>query len=220
MKEVEVTYENPEGYSNYPDNAQYPNADWLPKVQLHEKENKEIDGSSVLLIFNRVRQTPMYAFADQGCYVEYELTKDHIDMETLNEGIPCWGGEVVATLTKLPSFLRSYDDVNKSYVTEVCEWGMPEERGVISFNQGPGRVTLYDRFWSFYQQDRYDDDAMVMTCKVDLNGIEVDQMLLGRFFYYKGSYFCLNKITNYSLTTYDSTECEFVRVQDTINYTV
>lgn len=221
MKEVDVYYENPEGYGNYPDNSLNPNADWLPKVQLHEAENKETDGSNVLLIFNEVKQTPNYVSAGGNTYsVEYELTRDHIDMETLNEGVPCWGGEVVETLKKLPSFRRSYNDKNKGYVTEVCEWGMSEERAVTSFNPSPGSITLYDRFWKRFQADRYDDDAMVMTCKVNLKGLEVDQSLLGRFFYYGGSIFCLNKITNHSLTTHDDTECEFVRVQDTINYTI
>ena len=33
------------------------------------------------------------------------------------------------------------------------------------------------------------------------------------------TYWVLNKISNYSLTTWDPTECEFVQVRDISNYT-
>ena len=40
-----------------------------------------------------------------------------------------------------------------------------------------------------------------------------------KFFYYDGALFVLNAIRNHSLTTWDDTECEFIRVQDKTNYT-
>ena len=43
--------------------------------------------------------------------------------------------------------------------------------------------------------------------------------LLRRFFWYDNSLWVLNKITNYSLTTYDPAECEFVQVRNIENYT-
>ena len=69
-----------------------------------------------------------------------------------------------------------------------------------------------------YQRDRYDDDTYKMTCKVNLRGMRVGQDLMRKFFYYDGAVFVLNKIINHSLTTWDDTECEFIKVQDISNY--
>ena len=38
------------------------------------------------------------------------------------------------------------------------------------------------------------------------------------FYYYGGSIWVLNKITNHALADFATTECEFVQVHDTANY--
>jgi hypothetical protein len=57
-----------------------------------------------------------------------------------------------------------------------------------------------------------------MTCRVDFSGMQVGQDLLRKFYWYDNSLWVLNAIRNYSLTTYDPVECEFVQVQDKSNY--
>jgi phage antirepressor YoqD-like protein len=57
-----------------------------------------------------------------------------------------------------------------------------------------------------------------MKCKVDLRGLQIGQQLLQRFFWYEGSIWVLNKINNYSMTTYDDVECEFIKVNEVSNY--
>ena len=81
-----------------------------------------------------------------------------------------------------------------------------------------GKVTIYDRYWKEYQRDRYDADTFILQCKVNLKGLQVGQELMRKFFYYQGAIFVLNKISNHSLTTWDDTECEFIKVQDINNY--
>ena len=68
-------------------------------------------------------------------------------------------------------------------------------------------------------RDLLDKDTKVMTCRVNLEGLQVGPQLLRRFFWYDNSLWVLNKITNYSLTTYDPAECEFVQVRNIENYT-
>ena len=63
------------------------------------------------------------------------------------------------------------------------------------------------------------DDSKVMTCKVNLCGMQVNEELLRKFYYWDGALWALNKIVNHSFTTWDDTECEFVKVQDINNYT-
>lgn len=194
------------------DNASIEFADWLPKVQLH-KDNKAEDGSYVMLFFSGIKSTPAY----QGSVVKkYWLSNDHVDMVTLNNDSPCWNltGDETA-LTSLPSFRRYMTADDGVTIEASFEWGNPLARGVPGLL---GNKTIYEKWWRKYLTDLYDDDTRVMRCKVNLRGLAVTQSLLRRFFWYDGAIWRLNKIENHSLTTWDDTECEFVKVQDINNY--
>ena len=78
--------------------------------------------------------------------------------------------------------------------------------------------SIYERGWKKYISDRYDVNTKVMTCYVDFGGIQVSQDLLRKFYWFNGSLWVLNSIKNYSLTTFDPVECEFVQVQDKNDY--
>jgi hypothetical protein len=195
------------------DNPRYEFGDWLPKVQLH-KDNKPEDGSYVLLFFAGVKNTPFYK-EDYNIRKTYWLTNDHPDMTLLNQGNPCWNltGEEIS-LTSLPSFRRnlvgSDNDIIRSW-----EWGVPLARAVPGIE---GSTSIYERWWKKYLTDLYDDDTRIMTCKVDLRGLFVNQSLMRKIFWYNNSLWRLNKIVNHSLTTWDDTECEFIKIQDINNY--
>lgn len=195
------------------DNPRYEFGDWLPKVQLH-KDNKPEDGSYVLLFYTGVKETPFYQ-EDYNIRKTYWLTNDHPDMTLLNQGNPCWNltGEEIS-LTSLPSFRRnlvgSDNDIIRSW-----EWGVPLARAVPGIE---GSTSIYERWWKTYLTDLYDDDTRIMTCKVDLRGLFVNQSLMRKIFWYNNSLWRLNKIVNHSLTTWDDTECEFIKIQDINNY--
>lgn len=218
LQEIDIAllYENFRFFLN-PD---YPLSDWLPKVQFHEAENKAIDGSNVLLVFDGVKDAPVW---ESWARLEYRLTDDIPDMMTLNNA-PCWNftQQNSRILQRLPSFRRNKVTLidGDEVIDASLEWGVPSARGVNgSFHNSQDPKTIYNLYWSKYQKDRFDDDTIILKCKVDLRGLQVEQDLLGRFFYYQGAIFVLNKITNYSLSTYDDTECEFIRVQNINNYT-
>lgn len=195
------------------DNPDYPYGDWLPKVQLHGSENKPDKGTNVLLIFTGMKDAPKFPLGQRV----YRLTDDSQDMEILNEGVPCWNltGDGVE-LTALPSFRRIMTNEEGSAVIRSYEWGEPFARAVPTIKTGGN--TLYDLWWKNYLTDLYDDDTRIMKCKVDLRGLQIGQQLLQRFFWYEGSIWVLNKISNYSMTTYDDVECEFIKVNEVNNY--
>lgn len=204
-------------------NLDYPLSDWLPKVQFHDADDKAVDGSDVLLLFNGIKETPQW---HTWARLTYRLTDDHPDMQTLNEGEPCWNFTDTNSkaITSLPEFRRciTYDVDGDAVIQTSYEWGVPSARGVNgTFHKSADGEpeTIYNRYWKAYQQDRYDDDTFKMTCKVNLRGLRVGQELMRKFFYYDGALFVLNAIRNHSLTTWDDTECEFIRVQDKTNYT-
>jgi hypothetical protein len=181
-----------------------PYMDWFPKAQFHSAEDKAEGGENCILLYDGIKtssaSTPTYYIA--GWYPDFDV---------LNNGTPCWVlDKTNCTLLKdLPSFRR----LNGSY---SAEWGIPTE----TYTDEPmdGVLSLYDRYWKAYLTDRYDVDARMMTCKVNLSGIVVGQALLGRFFYYDNAVWVLNKVSNHSITTDDLTECEFVKVKDMDNY--
>lgn len=219
----EVNVECPYEWLRFPFNQEYPLADFTPKVQFHAAENKGVSGENVLLVFNGVKDCPQYNVFGKNYGLTYRVTEDTLDMLILNENVPCWnlGGEETLEFEWLPTFRRCHtiqvDGEEK--IDASFEWGESFARGVygVSYDSADP-ATLYNRWWRKYQSDRYDNDTYRMSCKVNLKGLKVDQSLLSRFFYYQGAIFCLNKITNYSLTTYDDTECEFIRVQEISNY--
>ena len=219
MEEIPILCEYE--WQRFPFNVDYPLSDWLPKAQFHSADGKATDGSDVLLVFTGVKNAPQWT---NWAGLEYRISDDTPDMEVLNEGVPCWNysQENVRLVTTLPCFRRCWTYLvdGDEVIKETFEWGEPMARGVNGvFHNSLDPATLYRKFWQRYQADRYDADTYKMTCKVDLSGLAVEQSLLGRFFYYDNSIYVLNSISNHSLTTYDDTECEFVRVQDINNYT-
>lgn len=181
-------------------------ADRFPKVQLHGPEHKAQDGADVLVFFG--------GFETGGWF----LTDDSDAMTDLAGG-PCW--DLTRTgiqRTSLPSFRRNV--LSGRYIVNSWEWGAPAARPVPDIQFPDGAPTaLYDLWWKAYLADRYATDTAVMTCRVDLRGLPVGQALLRRFYWYDGALWTLNAIRNHPLTSWDLTECEFVRVQDKLAYT-
>lgn len=204
--------------ANYYDNPDHPFADWLPKVQLHGAENKAGDGADVLVFFAGVLDTPTYNSGSWDVSKSYFLTEDSDAMTDLAGG-PCW--DLTRTgiqRTSLPSFRRVV--LSGRYIVNSWEWGAPAARPVPDIQYPDGAPTaLYDLWWKAYLTDRYATDTAVMTCRVDLRGLPVGQALLRRFYWYDGALWTLNAIRNHPLTSYDLTECEFVRVIDKLAYT-
>ena len=207
------------------DNSFYPTNDMFPKMQFHAN-GKPADGQNVLVYFNGIK-TCTYSDFGQMTNV-YRLTDDTDDMVTLNEGMPCWNFTDINSevITELPSFRRSitqaasgYNELQYSQIKETLDWGEPLARALVGIVYNSETLpNIYRRFWQNYQRDRFDTDTFVLSCKANLRGLPVNHSLMGRFFYYQGAYFVLNKISNHSLTTWDDTECEFIKVQDINNY--
>ena len=66
--------------------------------------------------------------------------------------------------------------------------------------------------------DRYNRDTKVLQCRARLEGLRVDSELLRRLFWYEGSLWALNKISNFSLTSYNLADLELVQVHDVNSY--
>lgn len=184
-------------------------------------DRKAEDGSMVLVFFDGMKVSPL--ISDQlTLRVPFQLTDDTDAMLKLNNGTPCWDLTIDQTkeISRFPSFRRwKVNDADAATGgVPVLDFGVPQ---VVGFPDPPAKtVTLYEHSgWNAYVGDRFDRDTKVLTAQVDLSGLEVGGALLRRFYRWGGCLWSLNKIINYSLTTDDLTECEFVQVKDKSNYT-
>lgn len=204
--------------ANYWDDPSDRGLDWLPKLQLHGEDNKNQDGADVLVYFLGVKDTPVYSSGSWNVRKSYFLTDDDGAMTDLAGG-PCWDlRRAGIQRLALPSFRRVY--LSDRYIVESFEWGVPAVRPVPGIVYPTGNPSaIYDRWWKAYLRDRYAVDTAVMTAMVDLRGLPVGQGLLRRFWWYDNALWSLNAIRNHPLTSWDLTECEFVKVQDRRAYT-
>lgn len=179
------------------------------KMQFHAADGKSVDGADILV-----------SREGWNSYEHFKLTDDVTAMDALNDGTPCWlldpGPE---DGIRIPIFQRYGDYRAGGYTVDWgYDFGIPAENMLNAMYTSNRACTIYLRCWKKYMEDRYSKDTKVMTCKVELSGLQVGQDLLRKFYFYDGSLWALNKITNHSLTTYGPTECEFVQVHDKNNY--
>lgn len=188
--------------------------DIFPKLQFHNADNAAYEERDTLVFFRGMLDI-------SGITDRIALTDDNPVMLSLNDNTPCWIlenqlADPSSLVTDLPMFSRyvwSGDNITKS-----LDFGTPQEVAIpdVTFAEGS---SIYAQFWQKYIRDRYDDDSRVMVCKVNLGGYQVNEDLLRNFYYFDGCLWALNRIINHSLSTWDDTECEFIKVQDKDNYT-
>lgn len=209
--DMDITF--PNGLTGAYFNATYPGFDAFPKVQFHEKDNKNIDGRDVILFFKGNKDV-------SGIYSNLRVTDDHLYMDTLNEGKPCWyytnyNDDYSTIITSLPMFGRY--KMSGDTITDSLDFGTPYEIGIPGVAI-PEDTSLYYRYWRSYILDRYNTDSRVIKVHLLPQGLPQGNELLRRFVYFQGAVWCVNKIINQSLTSEETTEVELIKVQDIQNY--
>ena len=195
-----ISYLNEYGHEGY-------DVEFARKLQLHDAEGKPLDGSGILVFHE-----------GNDSYPYFKLTDDVPAMTALT-GKPCWlldPGDPDGI--SIPSYGRYQFAAGGWSIFYSLDFGIPSELGIpdVKFRDD---ASVYDRLWRSYLHDRFNVNTKVMRCRVDLSGLRVGQDLLRRFWWYGNSLWVLNSISNYSLTTWDTAECEFIQVQDTEAYT-
>jgi hypothetical protein len=187
--------------------------DFISRVQFHDADNAGYEERDTILFFNGLVDIT-------GTTQRISLTDDNEVMMSLNDNTPCWILDSQETfpatqVEDLPRFSRYVWDDGE--VTDSLDFGTPAEVAIpdVTFAEGS---SIYEQYWQTYIRDRYDDDSRVMVCRVNLAGWQVNEDLFRQFYWYDGSVWALNRIINHSLSTWDDTECEFIKVQDKDSY--
>lgn len=194
-----VEYYNEYGHPGY-------DIEFARKMEFRTADNKPVDGSGVLVFWEGYNN-----------YEYFRLTDDLPAMDLLNDGVPCWDLTPGSSSGLLVPIFQRYIYTNDWTIKTSLDFGIPAELDIpqITYKE---TSTIYDKFWKDYLRDRYDVNTKVMTCRVNLAGLQVGQDLLRKFYWFDNSLWVLNRISNYSLTTFDPVECEFIQVQDKENY--
>lgn len=176
------------------------------KMEFRSRDGKPVDATNVLMFWE-----------GYNTYPYFNLSDDVPAMDLLNEGVPCWIlNPGIAAGVRIPIFQR-YVYGSEWTIEKSLDFGIPTEMDIPQIRYKEDS-TIYSKFWKNYLRDRYDVNTKVMTCRVNFGGLQVGQDLLRKFYWFDNSLWVLNAIKNYSLTTYDPVECEFIQVQDKENY--
>ena len=193
-------------------NTTHPMHDDWSKMQFHGKDNGNLDERDTLVFFQGVT-------APASSYTT--LSDDTRVMMALNGNNPCWMPNYCVyepswVVSRMPRFGRYL--IVSDVVDKALDFGTPSEVQIPGITFGASSP-VFTQFWEKYIGDRYDDDSAVVTAYVDLRGFQVNENLFRQFYAFDGAVWALNRITDYSLTTFGPTKCEFVKVQDITNYT-
>lgn len=177
--------------------------------QFHDENNRRIKAPDVMLFLNGHIDLPHNGSPFTNSW--------HIGTYTQG-GKRIWNLSLmdsVTPVTQIPIFRRSIP-VGQEYA--YLDYGQPKEvaSGIVPGQQD---AFVYPDFWSSYMSDRFDRDTMVLDIRVNLAGLPAGPELLSRFFYYRGSLWSLNKITDFNPARPGLTRCQFIRVKDRLNYT-
>ena len=190
--------------------------DNFPKPQFHTEGNAAADGSMVLLF---------QEFTIDTRNIGYHLTDDIQEMYTMNDGQSCWimtrgeydkaGNKIAIAVDYMPEYEREvYNDYN--YIQYSFDLGSPlttyvPEKYVSDWQ------SIYSKAWKSYISDLYDVNTRVLNCRCLLRE-RPNPDWLRRFYWFDNSYWRLNNIKDWNISSFGTTEMEFIKVQDIANY--
>lgn len=182
-----------------PINSAFPGYDDGRRL-LMENDGKGISEGFGVLVYRQGQESVFAALSD-----------DDTLMDTLLDGKACWKPYFGTEQIDVPAF-RTYLFSGDDIVT-ASDFGQPKELDIPAGTFLPD-ATIFERYWKDFVEDRYNVDAKVCTCFVRWEGIQVNNELLQKFFYFDNTLWSLNKISNYPVNSDDPCECEFIRVMD------
>lgn len=200
--------------------------DLFPKQAFFNVENniKSLNDINSSLLFYCGKVSTV--LDSEGTKVKYWLTDDKEEMGLLNNDKRCYiytesvfdekQTFVGYKLEELPQFLTY--NINLNNVRDSLDFGVPKETYIPNINYYDS-ATIYNRYWADFYADQLDINTKKITCYVNLEGINVNGELLRNFYYFNNSVWLLNKINNYNPNSVATTQCEFIKIQNTNNYT-
>lgn len=218
----DLTFAQKKNAVSYINNYNLPYYDSMPKLQIHNNENGEEDGSGILLFFTHFVNT----VTDNGGVVDYYITDDVGDMAELNDGSPCWlnttsttdgkGNIIAIKRNSLPFFTRDiYDSGEQGNIVHSWNFGHPQDT-FVPRTYSTEYDSIYDMCWREYIADLYDVNTKVVKANMFITE-RPNPSWLRRYYWWDNSLWRINTL-EWNVATYDSSPVEFIKVQDPENY--
>lgn len=166
------------------------------KIQIFHKKNLS------LRFVNRYTGNE-FSPIDRGNYSEYTM-------------VSYFNDKVAYPIDKVPIFSRLVTNNDTKYTALSMDFGNPNEVFIPdAFNST--EQGIYYRFWKKYVEDLYSIDTRKLTCYVRIDN-KPNPAWLRRFYWFDNSIWMLNKIVDWSVSKYEPTQMEFIKVQDINDY--
>ena len=184
-----------------PINSDFPGYDLTDRAEFRDAEDKAVDGADVLLL--------LLGLGLGTNLPQFHLSDDLAVMDQVAGG-PCWligdypAGEDVPNFSRFRTLVDM--GTGRAYVSASLDFGIPRQLDIPELDYTGG--TMYANYWESWFDGLA--GAKVMRCKVLWDDVRAD--LFRDYYYYGGAVWMLSKVSNYSLTTFDLADCEFVQV--------
>lgn len=210
-------------------NSVWRSYDHYPKVEMQDDSAKGVDGFVLVKFGGRATDTA-YGYGSFSLH----LTDDTPQMLAMNNGKPCWRMDAfssrayevtdAATYTNGKAPLPLFNRMTGAWsggswvVASTLEIATPTEIDIPDVTL-TGVTDNYTKGWQKFIEDRYDVDTRRLTAHVMWRGLRVNSDTLRTLYAFDGCLWCLVAIKDYSLTTEQPTECEFIKIKTLTNYT-
>lgn len=212
--ELPIRYSSLQGISTY--DKYY---DLFDKPQFHSEDNKTIDGSNVLLFFTGFEK----CISPNNIELNYWITDDLPAMEALNSN-SCWlytnnefneaGDRIAYKIDRIPRFSRYW--LSGDVISHSLDFGQPRQLYAPNLSTIE-ESTIYYNYWKTYIEDIYDVNTRVLDCYVKLDS-KPNPNWLRSFYWFDNSIWRINKIEDWSISSFETTKMQFIKVQDINNY--
>lgn len=196
--------------------------DVFPKLQFHDEDNSPTDGNNVLVFYSGFKNV----VSGRTNPLMYTLSDDNVYQTDLNDGTPCWlftNQEVVNDkrlcykLDRIPVFERYRTGQDSGTVQKSLDFGSAQELYIPNYSLTEDS-NIFHNFWRTYLTDLFDVNTRSMTCYTRILD-NPNQGWFRRFYWFDNAVWSLNKIVDWNPTSYGTTKCEFIKVQDISDYT-
>ena len=196
--------------------------DVFPKLQFHDEDNSPTDGNNVLVFYSGFKNV----VSGRTNPLMYTLSDDNVYQTDLNDGTPCWlftNQEVVNNkrlcykLDRIPVFERYKTGQDSGTVQKSLDFGSAQELYIPNYSLTEDS-NIFHSFWRTFLTDLFDVNTRSLTCYTRILD-NPNQGWFRRFYWFDNAVWSLNKIVDWNPTSYGTTKCEFIKVQDISDYT-
>lgn len=180
-----------------------------------------VEIESCLLMWNGSKPT----VDSTGNNINFWITDNLAAMDALNDNEPCYlyteseydasNNKIAIKVNQLPQYINCMIDTSNN-VTHSLDFGLPKEvyMGYVNYDEN---ATVYNNFWKAFYNDQFNIDTKKVTCFVKL--FNMNQDFLREFYFFDNAIWILNKVDSYDINSDNTVRCEFVKVQDVLDYT-